>query len=257
MDALERAWENTLEVLPKVALFLLILIVGWIIAKAVARILETFLEKVGFDGWVERGGIKRALAKSEYDASDLLAKIVFYGLFLIVLQLAFGVFGENPVSDLIDGLVAYLPNVFVAILIIVIAAYIAAAVRDIARSSLGSLSYGETLATLAYVAILVVGIFAALDQLEIAPDIVNGLFYALLAIVAGSLIIAIGGGGIQPMRSRWEAWLSKAESEAPRIAAARDSAPEDIRTGAAQAQHAPGNVPPAATEPNDPTGRQN
>ncbi len=254
MDALERAWENTLEVLPKVALFLLILIVGWIIAKAVARVLETLLEKVGFDGWVERGGIKRALAKSEYDASDLLAKIVFYGLFLIVLQLAFGVFGDNPVSDLIDGLVAYLPNVFVAILIIVIAAYIAAAVRDITRSSLGALSYGETLATLAYVAILVVGIFAALDQLEIAPAIVNGLFYAILAIVAGSLIIAIGGGGIQPMRSRWEAWLSKAEEEAPRIAAARDSAPEGVRTGAAQARHAPGNAPsdsPGSSDPSD------
>lgn len=256
MDALERAWENTLEVLPKVALFLLILIVGWIIAKAVARILETLLEKVGFDGWVERGGIKRAMAKSEFDASDLLAKIVFYGLFLIVLQLAFGVFGDNPVSDLIDGLVAYLPNVFVAILIIVIAAYIAAAVRDITRSSLGALSYGDTLATLAYVAILVVGIFAALDQLEIAPAIVNGLFYALLAIVAGSLIIAIGGGGIQPMRSRWEAWLSKAEAEAPRIAAARDSAPDAVRTGAAQARHTPGNVPPESPGAADPSRDQ-
>lgn len=256
MDALDRAWENTLEVLPKIALFLLILIVGWIIAKAVARILETLLEKVGFDGWVERGGIKRALARSEFDASDLLAKIVFYGLFLVVLQLAFGVFGDNPVSDLIDGLVAYLPNVFVAILIIVIAAYIAAAVRDVTRSSLGALSYGEALSTLAYVAVLLVGIFAALDQLEIAPTIVNGLFYAMLAIVAGSLIIAIGGGGIQPMRSRWETWLSKAEEEAPRIAAARGSATGEVRTGAAQAQHGPGNLPPATPGSSDASNDQ-
>ncbi|MEX1038387.1 MAG: hypothetical protein WDZ96_06005 [Acidimicrobiia bacterium] len=249
MDALERAWENTLEVLPKVALFLLILIVGWIVAKVVARMLEAVLEKVGFDSWVERGGIKRALSRSEYDASDLLAKIVFYGLFLVVLQLAFGVFGDNPVSDLIDGLVAYLPNVFVAILIIVIAAYIAAAVRDITRSSLGALSYGESLATLAYFAVLLVGIFAALDQLEIAPTIVNGLFYALLAIVAGSLIIAIGGGGIQPMRARWETWLARAEEEAPRIAAARTGSGE-VRTGAGQVRHTPGNVP--ETDPDMP-----
>lgn len=218
MDALERAWDNVVEVLPQIALFLVILIVGWIVASAVARLLDTLLDKIGFDRWVERGGIKRALARSDYDASDLLSKIVFYGLILVVLQLAFGVFGENPVSDLIDGLIAYLPNVFVAIIILVIAAYVAAAVRDIARASLGSLDYGSLLANIAYWAILLIGIFAALDQLEIAPNIVNGLFYFLLAVVGGSLIIALGGGGIQPMRQRWDRWLTRAEAEAPRIA---------------------------------------
>ncbi|MBW3666175.1 MAG: hypothetical protein KY394_01135 [Actinobacteria bacterium] len=225
MEALERAWENVVEVLPQIALFLVILIVGWIIASAVARLLDTLLDKIGFDRWVERGGIKRALARSEYDASDLLSKIVFYGLILVVLQMAFGVFGENPVSDLIEEVVAYLPKLFVAILIIVIAAYVAAAVRDIARASLGNLDYGDLLANIAYWAILLIGIFAALDQLEIAPDIVNGLFYFLLAVVGGSLIIALGGGGIQPMRQRWERWLARAEQEAPRIA--REAGSED------------------------------
>jgi hypothetical protein len=218
MDSLERAWDNVVEILPQIALFLVILIVGWIVASAVARLLDTLLDRIGFDRWVERGGIKRALARSEYDASDLLSKIVFYWLVLVVLQLAFGVFGENPVSDMIDGLVAYLPKVFVAIIIVVIAAYVAAAVRDIARASLGSLDYGSLLANIAYWAILLIGIFAALDVLDIAPNIVNGLFYFLLAVVGGSLIIALGGGGIQPMRQRWDRWLTRAEEEAPRIA---------------------------------------
>ena len=146
---------------------------------------------------------------------------------MVVLQLAFGVFGDNPVSDLIDDLVSYLPNIFVAILIVVIAAYVASAVREITAASLSSLSYGDLLARLAYFAILILGIFAALDQLNIAETIVNGLFYALLAIVAGSLIIAIGGGGIQPMRARWERWLAAAEAEAPRVAeaASNDTTP--------------------------------
>lgn len=224
MESLERAWNNVVEALPKIALFLVILIVGWIVARVVARLLNTLLEKIGFDRWVERGGIKKALAKSEYDASDLLSKIVFYGLILVVLQLAFGVFGDNPISDLMDGLIAYLPNVFVAILIIVIAAYVAAAVRDIAQASLGGLDYGKLLANIAYWAILLVGIFAALDQLQIAPTIVNGLFYFLLALVGGSLIIAVGGGGIMPMRQRWERWLARVEAEAPRIAREASSA---------------------------------
>lgn len=211
-ETLSDAWARVVELTPKIALFLLILIVGWIIAKAVARLLDTVLEKVGFDRWVERGGVRRALGDTPYDASDLLSKIVFYALFLIVLQLAFGVFGENPVSDLIEGIVAYLPNIFVAILIIVVTAYLASALRDILRGALGGAEYGNLLATAGYAAVLVIGVFAALDQLQIAPAIVTGLFYAILAIVAGSAIVAIGGGGIGPMRSRIEQWLDSAEA---------------------------------------------
>ncbi len=69
------------------------------------------------------------MAQSQYDASSLLAKVVFYVIFLFVLQLAFGMFGPNPVSELITGVVAYLPNVFAAILIIVVGAAIAAGVK--------------------------------------------------------------------------------------------------------------------------------
>ena len=80
---------------------------------------DQVLERVGFDKAVERGGVKKALATSKYDASDLLSKVIFYGLFLIVLQMAFGVFGTNPVSDLLKGVIAYLPKVIAAVLIIV------------------------------------------------------------------------------------------------------------------------------------------
>lgn len=212
-DSLQRMWNNVVEVLPKMVLFLVILIVGMLIAKAVERIVDSVLEKIGFDRWVERGGVKRALDSTPYDASSLLAKIAYYALVLLTLQLAFGVFGPNPISSLLEGLVAYLPNIFVAILIVVIGAYIATAVRDIVQSALSSQSYGRMVATIAYVAIVVIAVFAALDQLEVAPSIVNGLFYAILAVIAGSLIIAVGGGGITPMRSRWERFLNRVDEE--------------------------------------------
>lgn len=223
-ETLENAWARVIELTPKIALFLVILIVGWFVAKLVARVLDTVLEKIGFDRWVERGGVRRAMGHTNYDASDLLSKIVFYALFLIVLQLAFGVFGESAVSDLIDGIVAYLPNIFVAILIIVVAAYLAFAVRDIVRGAIGGTQYGNFLASGAYVAVLVIGVFAALDQLRIAPSITTGLFYALLAIVAGSAIVAIGGGGILPMRDRVERWLSSIENDMGRADRSRPAA---------------------------------
>jgi hypothetical protein len=216
-NGLGDAWASVATFLPKLIGFLIILIIGYFIAKALAKVVDGILERVGFDHMVERGGVGQALAKSRFDASDIVGKLVFYALFLFVLQLAFGVFGPNPVSDLIKGVIAYLPNVLVAIIIIVVGAAIAAAVKEIVTAALGGLSYGKTLAIVASSAILVIAVFAALDQLQIAPAIVRGLFYALLAIVVGSSIVAIGGGGIKTMGRYWERAAQRTEAETGKV----------------------------------------
>jgi Mechanosensitive ion channel, conserved TM helix len=218
-DGIQNAWNDIAAWVPKFIGFLVILLIGYFIAKVISRVLDRVLERVGFDRWVERGGVKVALERSRYDASSLLAKIVFYAVMLFVLQLAFGVFGPNPISDIIHSVIGFLPRLFVAILIIVVASAIAAGVKDLLSAAMGGLSYGRMLATLASVAIVAIGIFAALSELQIATPIVNGLFYALLAIIAGSAIVAIGGSGIGPMRRVWERALSRVEEEGPRVRA--------------------------------------
>lgn len=215
-QGIEDAFSDVAAFVPKLLGFLVILIVGYLVAKAVAKIADKVLEKVGFDKAVERGGIKQALSRSQYDASDIVGKVIFYALFLLVLQLAFGVFGANPISDLITSAIAYLPKVFVAIVIVVLAAAVAAAVKSVVQGAMGGLSYGNALANVASAFILAFGVFAALSQLQIAPNIVEGLYYAILALIVGSGIIAIGGGGIGPMRAQWEKALNKVEEEGPK-----------------------------------------
>jgi len=216
-SGLDTAWHNTLAFLPKLGAFLLILIAGYFVARFLGKVVDNLLTKVGFDRAVERSGIRQALSNSGYHPAQILGKLAFYTVFLFVLQLAFGVFGANPISDLLTRVIAFLPNIFVAVVITVIAASIAAAVKEIVTGALGGLSYGKILGTIASGAILVVGVFAALNQLGIAPEIVNGLFYALLAIIVGVSIVAIGGAGIQPMRSRWESALNRLDQEVPRV----------------------------------------
>jgi hypothetical protein len=211
------AWSNVITFVPKLAAALLIILVGYLLARVITSVLDKVLERVGFDRAVERGGLKQALAKSKYDPSDIIAKLAFWLIFLVTLQLAFGVFGPNPVSDLLQGLIAYLPNVLVAIVIIVVAAAIAKAVTDLGSNLLSSVSGGPVMAKGAGIAILVFGAFAALDQLQIAPRIVTGLWYAILAIVVGSAVVAIGGGGIKTMQRYWERTASKAEERAPEL----------------------------------------
>jgi hypothetical protein len=210
-EGLTNAWNSIATFVPKLLGFLVIVIVGYIVAKLIARAVDALLDRVGFNRWVERGWLKSGLDRAHMDAADVLATVVFWTAFLLVLQLAFGVFGPNPISDLLAGLIAYLPKVFVAIVILVIAAALAKVVTDILMAVLGSVSAGVWIARLAGGAIMVFGVFAALSQLGIAPAIVNGLYYALLAALVGAFIVAVGGGGIRTMQRYWERASSSLE----------------------------------------------
>jgi hypothetical protein len=250
------AWSNVVTFVPKLAAALLIVLVGYLVARVAASVLNKVLERVGFDRAVERGGLKQALARSKYDPSDVIAKLAFWLTFLVTLQVAFGVFGPNPVSDLLSGLIAYLPNVLVAIVVIVVAAAVAKAATDLLSGLLSGVSGGQVMANGAGVAVLVLGVFAALDQLQVAPRIVTGLWYAILAVVVGSAVVAVGGGGIRTMQRYWERATTTAEQRAPELRqqaqhAAQASAFDD-GDGAAAAYRAPSTTQEFDTAP---TGR--
>lgn len=212
-SALTDMWRSVLLFVPRAIAFIVILVVGWLIARAVLKIVDAALERVGFDRAVERGGIRRALERTKYDASDILARLAYYAVLLFTLQFAFGVWGPNAISDLIRGVVAWLPRAFVAIVIVVVAAAIANAVRDLVSGALGGLSYGKVLADLVAVFILALGVIAALNQVGIATTVTTPVLIAVLATVAGILIVGVGGGLVKPMQSRWDGWLDRAAEE--------------------------------------------
>jgi hypothetical protein len=215
--ALVDLWRAVLLFVPKAVAFIVILVVGWLVARAVLKIVDTVLERVGFNRAVERGGVQRALERTKYDASDILARLAYYAVLLFTLQFAFGVWGPNAISDLLRGVISWLPRAFVAIVIVVVAAAIANAVRDLVSGALGGLSYGRVLADLTAVFILALGIIAALNQVGIATTVTMPVLIAFLATVAGILIIGVGGGLVKPMQARWDRWLDRMAEESRAI----------------------------------------
>ena len=215
--ALDDALSSVASFVPKFVGFLVILVIGWIIASVLRKATALVLRKVGFEKAVERGGLDKPLANSKYDASDLVAKVVYYGILLVAFTMAFGVFGPNPISDLLSSLVAFLPRIIVAIVIIVIAAAIARAVRDLVTNLLGALSYGKLLANLAGVFIMALGVIAALNQVGVATTVTTPVLIAVLATVGGILVVGVGGGAVRPMQARWERWLDVAERESRNV----------------------------------------
>ena len=224
--------QNMLNTLGSWALkalgFLAILIVGWIIAKILGRVVDRVLARVGFNRLGERVQMRRWTGK--YEPSGLVGRLVYYTALLFTFQIAFNVFGPNPVSDVIDTIIAWLPRLLVAAVIMVVAIAIANAVHDIVHNALSQFSYGRMLARVAQVVIIGLGTIAALNQIGIATTVTMPVLIAALATVGGILVVGVGGGLIQPMRERWERMLNKAESEGSRVSSTLRSQSDNLKS---------------------------
>ena len=115
---------------------LVILLIGYFIAKIVAKLVDKALERTGFDGAVEKGGIKKALAKSQYDASDIVAKLVFFAIFIPFLSAAVGALGIDALQQPMAAFIALIPKIIVAIVLVVVGAVIAGAVKAFIQNAL-------------------------------------------------------------------------------------------------------------------------
>ncbi|WP_443057406.1 mechanosensitive ion channel family protein, partial [Streptomyces sp. IBSBF 2950] len=117
---LNDAWSKVAQFVPQLAAFLVVLAVGWFVSKLIARVLDRLLRKAGSERLSERAGASRLLQDSSYDLTGILRRIVYYALMLLTLQLALGVFGTNPVSAMINDIVAWLPRAVVAVVLVVV-----------------------------------------------------------------------------------------------------------------------------------------
>jgi hypothetical protein len=195
----------------RVVIFLVIIALGWFVASWLRRWVAKGLQRIGFDRAAERGGLQRMLGR--YAASDLTARLVMYAFLLFVLQLAFGIFGPNPVSALIEDVIRWLPKLFAAVIIIVVTAAIAGWIKGLIRDGLAGVSYGAALATGVQVFVLALGIIAAVQQIGVATSVTLPVLITVLATAAGVIVVGVGGGLIKPMQHRWERMLNRAETE--------------------------------------------
>src|ERR1044071_9694303 len=108
--------DTVIHAIPEILVFLVILVAGWLVTRILARVADLILRRAHFDRFVERGVVGQALARSHTDATALIARIVYYTMLLIALQMAFGVFGPNPISAMLNAIVAWLPRAIVAII---------------------------------------------------------------------------------------------------------------------------------------------
>jgi hypothetical protein len=212
LTALANALNLVLTFIPKFISFLVILLVGWIIASVVSRALTFLLRKIGFDRLSDRIGLTRLEQQMgvRMDTAGVLGKIVYWFIFLIFLVPATDALGIPSVSAILARLVGYIPNVFVAILVLFLGTLAATVVADIVRGATASANIGNSaiFAGIARWAIIGFAALIALEQLQIAPSLMNELFGGVVAAVALALGLAFGLGG----RETAQRWLNRTEN---------------------------------------------
>jgi small-conductance mechanosensitive channel len=172
---------------------IVILIVGYVVAKILQAVVARVLKAVGFDGWMERGGIKQFFdrAHTSETPATVLSKLVFWFVFIIAITMAADALGIRQVSQVLAQLIAYIPSIIAAILILILATLLANFLSGIVRGATGS----DILVSIARYAIIVYAVFAALTELGIAVQLTAPTFLIVLGAVALAAAIAFGWGG--------------------------------------------------------------
>jgi mechanosensitive ion channel-like protein len=222
MTSLAAALALLLGAIPKVIGFAVILIIGWLIASAVATAVASILRAVKFNDLAQRGGFANFVHSMgiRQDSAGFIANVAKWFIRLIVLVSAFDALGLPAVSQVLEQLLLWLPNLVVALVVLVIAGLAANALARLVRGTTAESGIGspDLLATIAKVAVWAFAIVVAVNQIGIATELVNTLFMATVGAVALALGLSFGLGGRETAAQIVRGWYDRSQQAAPRLA---------------------------------------
>ena len=193
-----------LEFIPRLIGALILYFIGKIVAGIVVKLAHKLLKAVKFDAVIDKSGLGAVVERGGFpDSGLLLAKIVGWIIMLVFIQLAVSALGIESIENLINMLVAWIPNVIIAIILIVITGAVANFVRGILTPTMANVAAGDTFLKIIVGAIWVLGGMMAIDQLGFGADIIDQLWNALTTGLAAILVIKFGIGGIWAARDRF------------------------------------------------------
>lgn len=199
LESLQSLWQNFLAFIPRLAGAIIVIIVGWLVAIAVGKLVTEFLRRLKLDKPFEKGAWKDALAKAKWklSPSGFIGAIVKWVLFIAFLGAAVEILGFVQFAIFMGRIASWLPNVIVAAAIFVVTVFIANYLPKIIRAGVEGMKikYSHLLEVIVRWAIWIFAVLAILIQLGIAKDLIMTLFIGFVAflVIAGGLAFGLGG----------------------------------------------------------------
>jgi hypothetical protein len=217
-----------LSAIPRVFAFVVILVIGWIVASLLAKAVATLLRAVRFNDLAYRSGFAGFVQSMgvHTDSAGLIANVAKWFVRLIALVVAFDALGLPAVSQVLQQLLLWLPNLVVALVILVLAGLAANAVSSIVRGATAEAGFSNPgmLATVAKFAIWTFAIVVAINQLGIATTLVNTLFMGFVGALALAAGLAFGLGGRDTAARIVSNWYAQSGGMSAKLARAADAA---------------------------------
>jgi len=252
MTSIAAALVLLLGAIPRVIGFAVIVIIGWIIASALAAGVAALLRAVKFNDLAQRAGIGGFIKNMgvHTDSAGFLATLVKWFVRLIVLVTAFDALGLPAVSQVLQQILLWLPNLVVALVVLVIGGLAANALAGLVRGATSESGLGnpELLATIARVAVWGFAIVIAVNQIGVATTIVNTLFMALVGSVAVAFALAFGLGGRETAAEIVRNWYEQGQNNAPKLAQAAETSARQ-NGGSAMGRNGSPSTSPQTSQP--------
>jgi Conserved TM helix len=196
-NSVQEAFDGFFAFLPNLLGFLVLLAIGFIVAKIAQAVVRKVLQKVGMDRHLHESDANKYVERFMPGASPAngIARVVFWLIFIFFLFSAVGALKIPAVTSFMNQVLGYLPNVIVAIVIFVLAALVSGALAAGVAKVMGDTPTGKIAATVLPAVVMVIALFMVLEQLQIAPEIVRIAFAATMGALALGLALAFGLGG--------------------------------------------------------------
>jgi len=245
-NSVQEAFDGFFAFLPNLLGFLVLLAVGFIIAKIAQAVVRKVLQKVGVDRHLHESDANRYVERFMPGASPAngVARVVFWLIFIFFLFSAIGALKIPAVTTFMNQVLSYLPNVIAAIAIFVVAALISGAIAAGVAKLMGDTPTGKIAGTVLPAMVMVIALFMILEQLEIAPEIVRIAFAATMGALALGLALAFGLGGRGVAERMLEDAYAKGREQ-------RDQVKQDLEQGRSRAE---GHAQQASSQLQDTSG---
>lgn len=233
--SLAAAMALLFSAVPKILGFLVIVIAGWFIASLIERGLAAILRSIRFNDLATRAGLTDFVQRMgmNTDASGLIGLVVKWFVRLIALVVAFDALGLPAVSEVLRQLLLWLPNVVVAMVVLVIGGLAARALSNLVRgaASEAGLSNANFLAKTSAIIVWAFAIVVAVNQLGIATELVNTLFMAVVGALALGAGLAFGLGGRETAGEILRKWYAKAQERSGEMRQLAENIGDEARRG--------------------------
>lgn len=220
MTSLAGALALFMTAIPKIIGFILILVIGWFVASLIAKVVASLLHAVKFNDLAVRSGFSDFVHNTgvRVDSSEFIALVTKWFVRLIVLVIAFNALGLPAVSDVLRQLLLWLPNLIVALVVLVIGGLAARALAGLVRGATAEAGFDnpDLLATIARIAVWAFAIVIAVNQIGVATTLVNTLFMAFVGALALGFGLAFGLGGRETAAEIIRKWYHKGQEAAPK-----------------------------------------